>query len=319
MDNITRFTLTKVAPWTDDFFFYCITDPKERDAIVILNPPTVTWEAPLLARSRRSLDEHIQYIQDNQIKKAVIVAENIEFIRQCTSLEYLWIIPAWEAETFDYSPLCELPNLRWLDCQMVYGPRDNQIANMDFSRLSAIQTLHIRGKKGNQNLNKLCGLTDVSFSEGQPASKDLSDFLIMDDLLSLDICQSKLRSLHGIENARKLNTIALSYNRSLEDISALSALRDTLTVLSIESCGKVRDFSVLKDLHKLEHLNLNGSNELPNLEFLHNMPHLKTFVFSMNVLDGDLTLCKNIPYASCKNKKHYNLKDKDLPKDLPKQ
>lgn len=318
MDNITRFTLTKVAPWIDDFWFYCITDPKERDAIVILNPSTVTWEAPLLARSRKSLAEHVQYIQEKQINKAVIVAENIEFVRQCPSLEYLWIIPAWEAEAFDYSPLYDLPNLHWLDCQMVYGPRDNRIANFDFSRLYAIETLHIRGKKGNQNLNKLHGLKDVSLSEGQPASKDLSDFLIMDDLMSLDICQSKLRSLHGIENAKKLKTMVLSYNRSLEDISALSAVRDTLTVLSIESCGKVRDFSVLNNLHKLEHLNLNGSNELPNLEFLRKMPNLKTFVFSMNVQDGDLTLCKSIPYASCKNKKHYNLKDKDLPKDLPK-
>lgn len=49
----------------------------------------------------------------------------------------------------------------------------------------------------------------------------------MDDLLSLDICQSKLHSLHGIENAKKLKNMVLSYNRSLEDISALSAVRDT--------------------------------------------------------------------------------------------
>ena len=146
----------------------------------------------------------------------------------------------------------------------------------------------------------------------------MKDFLRIVEQLVIRICQSKLRSLHGIENAKKLKTMVLSYNRSLEDISALSVVRDTLTVLSIESCGKVRDFSVLNNLHKLEHLNLNGSNELPNLEFLRKMPNLKTFVFSMNVQDGDLTLCKSIPYASCKNKKHYNLKDKDLPKDLPK-
>jgi hypothetical protein len=37
----------------------------------------------------------------------------------------------------------------------------------------------------------------------------------------------------------------------------------------------------------------------------------------MTVDDGDLTACKNVPYVSCKNKKHYNMKDKDLPKQLP--
>ena len=34
----------------------------------------------------------------------------------------------------------------------------------------------------------------------------------------------------------------------------------------------------------------------------------------MNVTDGDLTSCKNIPYVYCKDKKHYNLKNDDLPK-----
>ena len=36
----------------------------------------------------------------------------------------------------------------------------------------------------------------------------------------------------------------------------------------------------------------------------------------MNVMDGDLSLCMNVPYASCRNKKHYNLKDSDLPKQI---
>jgi hypothetical protein len=57
-----------------------------------------------------------------------------------------------------------------------------------------------------------------------------------------------------------------------------------------------------------------GSNTLESLNFLENMPNLKSFRFTMNVLDGDLGLCKNVPYVYCKNRKHYNLKDDDLPK-----
>lgn len=34
----------------------------------------------------------------------------------------------------------------------------------------------------------------------------------------------------------------------------------------------------------------------------------------MNVEDGDLSKCLNVPYVNCKNRKHYNLKNKDLPK-----
>ena len=37
---------------------------------------------------------------------------------------------------------------------------------------------------------------------------------------------------------------------------------------------------------------------------------------SLTVEDGDLTPCLDIPYARCdKGKKHYNRKDKDLPKE----
>ena len=42
---------------------------------------------------------------------------------------------------------------------------------------------------------------------------------------------------------------------------------------------------------------------------------LKTFIFNMNVKDGDLTPCLDLSYAcSKKDRKHYNLKDTELPK-----
>ena len=45
------------------------------------------------------------------------------------------------------------------------------------------------------------------------------------------------------------------------------------------------------------------------------MKNLKTFKFDMNVQDGDLTLCLDLSYvSSLKNRKHYNLKNNELPK-----
>ena len=45
------------------------------------------------------------------------------------------------------------------------------------------------------------------------------------------------------------------------------------------------------------------------------MKKLKTFILDMNVLDGDLTPCLDISYVTCgKDRRHYNLKDSDLPK-----
>ncbi len=311
LDGPVYFNMTRFAPLADGFAF-C-----NKDYLVIINPPDVLWESPVVPRSRKTLEEHIQYIQENQIKKALVVAEDISFLLQCPSLEHLQIIPPYSATTFDYSPLYDMPNLKRLNCQTVYGPKDNLSADVDYSRISGLEHLHLFGKKGHHNLNAVRGLRTLSFAQGQPASKTLAD-LDVASLEDLDLCQSPVPTLAGLENAKKLSKLGLSHCRQLEDISALSSIRESLTMLDIEACGKIKDFSVLAELRNLEHLRLYGSNSLPDLRFLENMPKLKTFTFTMNVLDGDLSLCMNVPYASCRNKKHYNLKDADLPKRLRK-
>ena len=74
---------------------------------------------------------------------------------------------------------------------------------------------------------------------------------------------------------------------------------------------------MLGKLENLELLQLSGSNELPSLDFLKTMKNLKTFVFSVNVADDDLTLCRNLSYVySERNRKHYNLKDSDMPRGV---
>ena len=68
-------------------------------------------------------------------------------------------------------------------------------------------------------------------------------------------------------------------------------------------------------MHKLEFLKLRGGNSLPSLAFMKELPNLKTFVFNMEVLDGDLSPCLNLSWAySERNRKCYNLRDSDLPK-----
>ena len=68
---------------------------------------------------------------------------------------------------------------------------------------------------------------------------------------------------------------------------------------------------------KFETFRVTGRNEIPSLSFLNQMPQIQTFLFSMNVLDGDLTPCMKIPYVYCeRNRKHYNLKNKDLPRTV---
>lgn len=300
------FSMTRFSPVTDDFYF-------QDDFLVILWPFEVVWESPVLARSRKTLEEHIQYVQKNQLEKVYVVAEDISFLRQCPSITSVKIIPAYSAAEFDYSPLYDMPNLREMNCQTVYGHKDALKADLDYSRFPSLQCVYASGAKGHRNLESVKGLRHLYLGQGQPASKELTGF-DFPELVNLDLCQSPIRSLNGIEQAACLQKLSLSYCRSLEDVNALASIGDTLTSLEIESCGKIKDFSWLYHLSNLENLVLFGSNTLPNLGFLKSMPNLKSFRFTMNVLDGDLGLCKNVPYVYCKNRKHYNLKDEDLPK-----
>ena len=135
------------------------------------------------------------------------------------------------------------------------------------------------------------------------------------ELLKLSLLQCNITSLKGIQNCPKLQWLDMTYMRSLTDISDLVSLAPTLRMLSIQSCPKITDFSVISNLKELEYLELHGKNELPNLDFIKELPKLKLVNLSMNVIDGDISCLQNIQYADVVCKRQYNLKNKDLSKD----
>ena len=148
--------------------------------------------------------------------------------------------------------------------------------------------------------------------------KNLHGIECNSEIKEITALQCSLTSLEGIEYFTDMQSVVLLHLRSLSDISALTYCADTLRLLEIEACPKITDFSVLEQFRNLEHLNLMGSNVLPNLRFLEQMPKLKTFVWSMPVADCDLSPCLRLPYASyTRGKRGYNYKDRDLPHKLP--
>lgn len=317
------YSLNQFPVYTDDFFIRSLDVIGVKDAVVILNPMDVMIVTPVLIRSKKSLDEHIRYINDNNIKKAIVAAENIEFLTQCPSLEYLWIIPAITATDFSYAPLYKLPNLTWLQCETMYGlgTWDKtlgpiKIASIDYSRFPNLKHIGVKGAKGHLNVESADNVESLFFESGFPNAKNLSGVVSGKSLGELSICQAPIHSLDGIQVAHRLSRLSLSYNRKLEDISSLGDLAQSLRSLEIEMCSKLTDFAVLAKLTQLEYLTLRGSNTLQDLSFLQNMPHLKELYLTMNVADGDLSLCTQVPYVKIKNRQHYSHKDKDLPKQL---
>lgn len=310
-------TFNQLPLYTDDFSFHALlSDSNERDAIVIHHPQDAICVSPVFLRSRKPLAEHIEYVQTHQLKKAIVIAEDIHFLTQCPSLEYLRIIPAISVQEFDFSPLYEMPCIRWLNCDTMYGPHDQRVSQIDYSKIHGLQCLYAREKEGHQRIDAINGLKILYLSYGQPQSKTLRGVFDGAALEKLVLCQSPVQSLDGIEKAVNLRILALENNRNLKDISALSAVKDTLTRLTIENCGRIQDFSVLSQLHHLDTLILDGSNTLPDLSCIHHMPNLEHLVVYMNVADGDLRMCKGIAHVAIKNRRHYNCKDQDFSKNF---
>jgi len=298
----------------DGYVFLPMTYPHNVfDAILIRYPQNAVCFSPRLPYSTRDLDAHIALINDLNIEKAVIIATDIDFIKACPSLKHLKIIPAGNVGNgFDYSPLYDMPEIKSLDCTTVYGRNEELSTTIDYSKIKGIESFGVYNS-GYLNYENITTTRSLFLSYYQ--KHDLQNAFSSVELDTLSLIQCKVRSLEGIQKSKKMQCLYLYYNRSLQDISALLKVKKTLRALRIENCPKIEDLSVLGELENLELLELFGSNELHSLSFLKRMKKLKTFIFNMNVKDGDLTPCLDLSYAcSKKDRKHYNLKDTELPK-----
>ena len=301
----------------DGFVFTLGRKPAVFDTLVIRYPSDASGPINSLGCSERSLKEHIDLINNYQLKKATIICKDLAFILRCPSLNEISIYPDHEiGDGFDYSPLYQMPNLKRLRCITTYGFWDQYKCTIDYSQINGVSDISVSGQ-GHVGYELVPTLEELWLSRNKK-HKDFHDISCSPHLKDVTLMQCSIQSLSGIEQYGEMQSLSLYHNRSLRDISGLAGVGDTLQILAIESCPKIADFAVLSKLHNLEHLQLYGSNQLPSLSFLTQMKKLKTFTFTMDVADGDLSLCMEIPYASCKNRKHYNLRDSQLPKQIYK-
>lgn len=300
----------------EGFIFTVVTNPANvLDAIVIKNPCDCDWRRPIKSSSHKSLEEHVDFINKYKLEKAFVIAEDINFINRCPSLKYLAICPEKPADRdFDYSPLYEMPCIKYLDCTTTYGIDKIPISNpIDYSKINGLSELWMDGQ-GHLNYEKVETLESIHIKN--TAFIGFEHFEHKEKMKEISLLLTNARSLDGISGFKNLKKLTLEYNRVLGIISELNLLSDSLKSLYIENCPKITDFSCLYELKNLEQLGLMGSNKLADLNFLKEMKKLKAFVFSFDVASCDLSPCLSVPYVySEKNKKKYNLKDKDLPKN----
>lgn len=298
----------------DGFIFVLGDKPAVYDTLLIRSP--IDAVGPIKqAHSSRSLEDHIHLINHYKLEKAKIICRDLAFITRCPSLTDISIYPDdFGFDCFDYSPLYSMPSLKSVSCRTQYGIKEQYKTNIDYSRIQGVKEISASGS-GHSGYEMVPSLETLWISNCKK-HRDFQAISCSAQLQKVTLMQCGIQTLDGIEKYRELHSLALYQNRALIDISPIASLGNSLQTLVIEGCPKISDFAVLSTLVNLEHLQLYGSNTIPTLSFLQEMPKLKTFTFTMNVDNGDLSLCQNIPYASCKNRRHFNLKDNQLPKKI---
>lgn len=273
------------------------------------------------------LQQLIDYLNAKKVKSVYVCSmENFLFLEQCKELEHiaieLQVLPKHYSKmehkgkrlikSYDILPLYGLKKLKSISIIDNEEPYIISKLQIDLSRFTDLE-LFSGEYKYIYNLGQAKKLKTIRLNDyNKETLEELSELIELD---TLELNMSKLKSLKGCKTLSRLQCIYLYYNRCLQDISDLKYVKHSLKALRIENCGKINDFSVLGELENLESLALIGSNEISDISFVKKLKNLKTFVFTVNIQDGDLSPCLGLQHACCaKGRKHYNLKDAKLPK-----
>ena len=295
------------------FLFAALDNSQVFDALII----RISKNSNGLLRienSNKTIQEHIELINQFSLEKVKIIGNDFSFVTKCPTIKHCSILPdGMISDNLDFSPFYELPEIKtmiMLSSPEPFFEKMKENKGLDCSRVRGLESLSVVGNScyRYQNVKTLRRL-----SLFQVTINDFSEF-DLPNLKELILTQCKLNSLHGIAKFTSLQRLNLNYIRSLIDASEIKELQ-TLRCLDINSCPRISDFSFVGALTNLECLSLEGNNEIDSISFLKDLIKLRFLILQFNVLDGDLTLCKNIQHVDVKNRKHYNFKDKELPKN----
>ena len=139
-------------------------------------------------------------------------------------------------------------------------------------------------------------------------------------LLYLELNWANINDFQGIDKFENLRRLEIHCCTKLEKDLGISQLSNTLQYLHIDRSKKFTFNDELLSLKELRVLCLNACAPIENLSFLKDFPNLIDFRFvDTNVLDGDLTPIIEHPTirsVGFLNKRHYNLKDEQVHREL---
>ncbi|MDR2202128.1 MAG: hypothetical protein LBP26_05125 [Clostridiales bacterium] len=200
------------------------------------------------------------------------------------------------------------------------GVYELEVARREFdgeeiNRYTALKNLFLYETKG-VSFEKISAPTGLKkFDARLTDIRDFSGIEKFRELENINLLYARsFRSISGISQLKKLKKLWLGNCPKLTDIDEL-ALCPSLKELYLEGIKKC-DLTVIENMTGLEALRLSDCGSVSSLKFIGKLDNLEFFSFvNTNVLDGDLRPCLRLKYAGTLDKRHYNIKSRDLPQE----
>lgn len=227
---------------------------------------------------------------------------DLSFLEAFPSLLYLEVADVKRVNT---RPLDGLGNLRGLRLE-------SPGAGIDFARFPKLEIFSGDWHPDNENLKACRDLRRLHLWQFNPPSQDLSALRDMPRLEELQIMQTTIASLAGVETLEDLRFLTIGYAAKLESLQALEGNDLQLRELDLRKAKKIASYQPIAALRYLRLLRLSETPAMPNLKWLAGMKRLDFFAFvDTDVADGDLAPLLDLPelrYVGTADRRHYNYK-----------
>ena len=219
-----------------------------------------------------NLGECIDYINSNKIKSVYICQfyyqdNNLNFLEKCPEVSEININ---NSQINNIDALYSQNNLKSLILQDIS-------CNVDMSRFDGLESFSGTWNKNYENLDKQNKIKHLNLSNYNPKLKNLSELVKFSELETLELVNSTIQTLAGIERLINLNSLKLYFLKNLTSIKDLE-YSNNIKELMIEGCKKIEDYNSLEKVRKLSKITILNCGCIENIRFVDSLEEIDYFV-----------------------------------------
>ena len=198
----------------------------------------------LLGVESDRLEECMRYAVKMEITKIFIHGgdnyklKDIDFLGKYNFITHLTLSQSPVGVEIDISTVHQLRKLKFLSLS-------NNKQAIDFSYFPELEEGSIDWNNKLININRCKKLRRLVFWKYKPKSKSFLELGGLTALQSLEITESNIESLAGIESLIKLNYFEGTYLSKLESLAGIELLSKNLKTLILNTCKNLSDYDIL--------------------------------------------------------------------------